>query len=330
MTTPGPTSVELHCHIDGCVRLSTIAELAREQGIQLGGDIRSMAVAPEHGTSLVDYLTAIDVALSVLQTPEALYRAAYELVETWASDGVIHGEARFAPALHTRSGLSHTEIVDSVAAGLSAGRDRFSVNTSLILSCLRPADPGVTWQIVELAATHDAVAGIDVAGPEYGVPLLPHARAFRAGKDTGLRVTVHAGEAAGAHNVWEAIDELGAERIGHGIRSMEDSALLDRLAHDRVLLEVCPTSNVQTQAARSLATHPLNELRRAGVPVSISTDARTVSQVTMRSEFDLVCSRFGWSNADWDAAQLAAADAAFTTDEAKSAMRRTLQGTTAR
>lgn len=113
----GPTSVELHCHIDGCVRLSSIAELARLQGIQLGGDVRSMAIAPEHGG-----------------------RAA---------------------------------IVDSVAVGLSAGRDRLSVTTSLILSSLRPAAPGFTWQIVELAATHDAVADIDMARPEHGVPLLP-------------------------------------------------------------------------------------------------------------------------------------------------------------
>ncbi len=318
-------SVELHCHIDGCVRVPTIAELARAQGVELGGDPRTLAVAPSDCGSLLDYIRAIDVALTVLQTPDALFRAAYELVETWASDGVLHGEARFAPALHTRNGLRHREIVDSVADGLRAGSERFAVDTSLILSCMRPADPGLTWSIVELAATHDAVAGVDVAGPEQGVSLLPHAPAFRAGKDAGLRITVHAGEAGGAENVWAAIDELGAERIGHGIRAIEDHALVQRLATDRILLEVCPTSNVQTRATPALRSHPLNDLRRSGVPVSISTDARTVSQVTMHSEYELVRDSFGWQHADWQGAQRAALDAAFMSDTARADTRRSLE-----
>ena len=324
MSGTGPASVELHCHVDGCVRVPTIADLARAQGIELRGDPWTLAVAPSDCASLVDYLGAIDVALAVLQTPDALFRAAYELVETWARDGVLHGEARFAPALHTRNGLTHREIVDSVADGLRVGGEQFDVDTSLILSCMRPADPSVTWSVVELAATHRAVVGVDVAGPEQGVSLLPHAPAFRAGRDAGLRITVHAGEAAGAENVWVAVDELGAERIGHGIRSVEDEALVRRLAADRILLEVCPTSNVQTRATPSLGAHPLNALRQAGVPVSISTDARTVSQVTMQSEYAVVRDAFGWQRDDWEDAQHAALDAAFMSDAARGSTRRSL------
>ncbi|MFC0682641.1 adenosine deaminase [Lysobacter korlensis] len=309
-------SVELHCHLDGSVRLTTIAELARQQGISLARPVEQLATVGPGRRSLVHYISAIDVALEVLQTPEALSRAATELVQDWHADGVVHGEVRFAPELHTRRGLPVREVIDAVATGLQNGSRATGVSTSLILSCMRPSDPKRTWQVVEEAAVHHAVVGIDIAGPELGVPLLPHAPAFRSGKAAGLRITVHAGEADGARRVWEAVDELGAERIGHGVRSSTDPALVKRLAEDRITLELCPTSNVQTGAVPSTHQHPVERFRMAGVPVSISTDARTVSQVTLRSEFELLEREFGWTARTWADTQLSALSAAFL-DEAR-------------
>lgn len=319
-------AIELHCHIDGCVRPATIEALAEQQGVELKGPVSRLATAPKDCGSLVDYLSAIDVALDVLQTPEALYRAAYELVEDWRADGVAHGEARFAPDLHTRKGLTHREIVDAAASGLADGAAATGVSTSLILSCMRPADVSVTWDIVELAADHDAVAGVDVAGPEKGIPLLPHAPAFHAAKQAGLRITVHAGEADGPEQVWEAIDELGAERIGHGVRSIFDDRLVERLRDDRITLELCPTSNVQTTAIDRIENHPIEAFRARDVPISLSTDARTVSQVTLESEYALMRGVFGWDAGVWNAVQESALRAAFVDTDRGALLRSAMSG----
>ncbi|GAA2036892.1 adenosine deaminase [Agromyces tropicus] len=311
MPEHGRSATELHCHLDGSVRPQTIAELARQQGIELAGPVDVISRVRPSCTSLVEYISAIDVALDVLQTPDALYRAAYELVEDWHADGVGHGEARFAPNLHRRRGLDLPTIIDAVASGLGDGAGVTGVATRLILCTLRPADPEATWSVVEAAATHDAVIGVDVAGPEAGVSLLPHAPAFRAARDAGLRITVHAGEADGPRSVWDAVDELGAERIGHGVRSVSDARLLRRLATDGIALEVCPTSNVQTNAVPSITEHPIDRLREAGVPVTVSCDARTASDVTLASERALLERTFGWTRDDWGAVQASAERAAF-------------------
>lgn len=310
-------SVELHCHLDGSVRPETIGDLARQQGLDYPVPVAELATVGDHCGSLVEYIKAIDVALDVLQTPEALRRAAAELVEDWQADDVIHGEARFAPELHTRRGLGFTQIIDSVAEGLREGGHRTGVHTSLILCCMRPSDPAVTWKVVEAAAIHPDVCGVDVAGPEYQVPLLPHAPAFRAANDAGLRVTVHAGEADSAENVWHAIDDLGAERIGHGVKSIHDDALVRRLARDRIVLELCPTSNLHTTAVDRIEHHPIEQFRLRHVPISVSTDARTVSRVTMRSEYLRLVHAFGWTPQTWEDAQRSALGAAFVSTPAR-------------
>lgn len=310
-------AVELHCHLDGSVRLATIEELARQQGLRYPTPVAGLATVGDECGSLVEYIKAIDVALDVLQTPEALYRAAAELVEDWQADGVLHGEVRFAPELHTRRGLGFTEIIDSVSDGLRDGERRTSVRSSLIVCCMRPSDPAVTWKVVETAASHPEVSGVDVAGPEYQVPLLPHAPAFRAAKDAGLHVTVHAGEAGGAENVWQALDEFGAERIGHGVMSIRDDALVKRLAADQILLEMCPASNLHTKAIDCIEHHPIDQFRLRGVPVSVSTDARTVSGVTMLDEYHRLAGAFGWTPGIWNEAQRSAARAAFVSTPAR-------------
>jgi len=212
------------------------------------------------------------------------------------------------------------EVVAAVADGLRDGAARTGVDTSLILSWMRPSPPAVSWRVVETAAANPDVIGVDIAGPEVGVPLVPHADAMRAARDAGLRVTVHAGEADTAREMWEAIDELGAERIGHGVKAVHDPVLMWRLAADTITLELCPTSNVQTTAVASLAEHPIETLRHAGVPISLSTDCRTTSGVTIEDEYRSLQAAFGWDASVWNETQGSALRAAFLPAERRPAV----------
>jgi adenosine deaminase len=290
---------ELHCHLDGSVRPETIAALAAEQDLELPGPVSRLAVAPASCRSLVEYIGYIDVALLVLQTPLALRRAATELAEDWARDGVTHGELRFAPQLHQRLGLTMREALLAVAEGLRS----HSISTAILLCCLRHQPPDVSEAVADLALSHrDLVAGLDLAGDE-SFPGSPHRAAFDAAHAAGLPVTIHAGEAAGPASMWEALDVLGTRRIGHGVRCVGDAALVERLARDRIVLEMCPTSNVQTGAVPSPAEHPIDNLLQRGLAVTVSTDARTVSATTVDAELALLRSTFGWSEVEEEQVQ---------------------------
>ncbi|MFB9323068.1 adenosine deaminase [Cryptosporangium minutisporangium] len=302
---------ELHCHLDASVRPDTIAALAAEQRLELPTSVRALAVAPPDVGSLHAFLSYIDVALDVLQTPHALRRVAAELVADWHADGVVYGEARFAPQLHTRAGLTIDDAIDAVAAGLADGAAATGVRTGLLLCCLRHQEPSVSMTVADAAVRRrDVVAGLDLAGDER-LPGLPHREAFDLAQSVGLPVTIHAGEAAGPASVWEALDVLGARRIGHGVRSTSDAALLDRLRRDLVALEFCPRSNVLTRAVPTLTAHPADRLLRAGLQVTVSTDTRTTADTTLTAEFDALAATFGWTGVEEQLCQDHAARAAF-------------------
>jgi adenosine deaminase len=303
---------ELHCHLDGSVRPGTVADLAREQGIALDRPVQDLVVAPAHCGSLTSFLTYLVLPLQVLQTPDALTRAARELVEDWNADGVVYGEVRFAPQLHGRHGMTPDEAVQAVAKGLAQGRATTGVGTGLLLCCLRHQSPDESLAVAETALRQrDAVAGLDLAGDETMHTAQPHRAAFDLAHRAGLPCTVHAGEAAGPESMWEAIDVLGARRIGHGVRCTSDTALLNRLRNDKIALEMCPTSNVQTFAVPSLTNHPATSLLANGLPVTISTDARTTCATTLQREFDALRQTTGWTSQHEALAQENAAQASF-------------------
>ncbi|MET8989468.1 adenosine deaminase [Nonomuraea wenchangensis] len=307
-----PARYELHCHLDGSVRPGTVADLARRQGVALDGPVERLVIAPADCGSLTRYLPYIDLPLQVLQTPDALHRAARELVEDWHADGVVYGEVRFAPQLHTRRDMSQDEAVQAVAAGLAAGRRATGLRTGLLLCCLRHQTSEESLAVAETALRHrDEVAGLDLAGDERLYGAAAHLPAFDLAHRAGLPCTVHAGEAAGPDSVWEAIDVLGARRIGHGVRCADDQALLERLRRDGIALEMCPTSNVQTGAVATWAAHPAARLMDQGLKVTISTDARTTSATTVRQEFERLREAAGWRNEQDELAQVHAAGAAF-------------------
>ncbi|MFI2714277.1 adenosine deaminase [Micromonospora sp. NPDC018662] len=310
-TADRPARYELHCHLDASVRPDTIAALAAEHHLHLPAPVRHLAVAPADTGSLHAFLPYIDIALDVLQTPQALRRAAAELVTDWRRDNVAYGEVRFAPQLHTRCGMTIDDAITAVSAGLTDGTTATGIRTGLLLCCLRHQHPEMSMAVADAAVRRrDVVAGLDLAGDER-LPGARHREAFDLAHAAGVPVTVHAGEAAGPDSVWEALDVLGARRIGHGVRSVADNALLDRLRRDQIALETCPRCNVLTRAVSSLADHPADRLLRAGIRVTVSTDARTTADTTLDDEFQAMATTFGWTSAQEQLCQDNAARAAF-------------------
>jgi adenosine deaminase len=309
--------IELHCHLDASVRVQTVAEICKNLSLKIP-DVRAALVAPELCRDLADYIKRIDLALDVMQDYESLARIAREYVEDLAAENVIYGEVRFAPQLHTRRGLSMQQIVDAVHEGLAAGQREFGVRTGLILCCLRHDPPALSVEVAKLAiANMDKVCALDIAGDEARFPGAPHAAAFRLARDAQLPRTVHAGEAAGAESVVEALDVLFAQRIGHGVRVEADPQLVSRIQRDRIALEMCPLSNVKTRAVASAKSHPVDRLLKKGLRVTVSTDGRTVCETSVTSEFEELAERWGWGLKEFWQCQKNAAEAAFVTPQVR-------------
>ena len=278
---------ELHQHLDGALRPATAAELAAEIDLPLtSAEAQRRMVAPAHCRDQAELLTYFDLPIALLQTAGALRRAAAELVEDLATDGVTYAEIRWAPRLHLERGLSVRDVLVAVAEGTAAGlhaagQDRLVV---LIVTAMRSHPPGANVELARAAAAFGPpVVGFDLAGPEATYPAPPHAAAFRAAEDGGLALTAHAGEVPGPERIREAL-ALGVRRIAHGATTADDPQLVEEVRDRDVTLDLCPTSNVQAGLVASLADHPLARLHRAGVSVSLSTDDRTVSNTDLSHE----------------------------------------------
>ena len=319
------SKIELHCHLDASVRVATVAELGRKIGLDLPTPLEPALVAPEICIDLADYLVRIDLALEVMQHREHLVRISREIVEDLAADGTIYGEIRFAPQLHLRNGLSMQEVLNAVHVGLKQGEQQTGMKTGLIVCCLRHESGERSLEIAKLAVNNrDKVCALDLAGDEARYIGAPHAEAFALARHEGLRRTVHAGEAAGAESIREAIDLLGAERIGHGVRITESSELQEHARVARLPLEICPLSNVQTRAANSLLGHPIDRLFRKGLHVTVNTDCRTVSYTSLTNEFERLENTFHWGAAEFHQCQRNSAEAAFVSDEVRADLFRRL------
>jgi len=309
--------VLLHDHLDGGLRPQTVLELARETGYRdLPGDsveeLTRKLTEGAHRGHLEIYLDAFRHTVAVMQTADALRRVAAECAEDLAADGVVYAEVRFAPELHTSRGLSLDEVVEAVLEGFREGSSQRPIKVYALLTAMRTAARSL--EIAELAVRHrdEGVIGFDIAGAEAGWPPSRHLDAFQYVKRENFHITIHAGEAFGLPSIWEAVQYCGTERLGHGVRiaddiqiSSEGSVRLGRLAayirDRRIPLEMCPTSNVQTGAAPSIAEHPLRVLRQLSFRVTVNTDNRLMSQVTLSSEFHRLVTEwgYGWSDIEW-------------------------------
>jgi adenosine deaminase len=304
--------VELHSHLDCCLSYDAVRRI--DPGISREHYDRRF-VAPPRCPSLADYLTYTLNYRALLQTEHALRIAVQDVFAQMAAEAIVYAELRFAPLVHVEGGnLTADEVVACVAEETAAQSAATGVAAGVILCTLRDYETERSMDTARLAVRHarsGPVVALDIAGDEIGFPLDPHVPAFVFVQDAGLGVTVHAGEAGGPDSVREALDKTGTRRIGHGIRSAEDPALLARLRDERVHLEVCPASNVQTSSVNSLADHPVGRLRGADVSVGISTDTRAVTDVRLTQEYERLRDVLGWTLADFGQVNRDALDAAF-------------------
>jgi adenosine deaminase len=281
---------ELHLHLDGSLRVATALELARTRGVDAPRDWAGMSralIAPMPCVDQAQLLEAFDLPIALLQDAEALERIALELVETKAADNVRYLEIRWGPLLHVAGGLPLADGIAAVCAGARAGAAHTGAVVRLICTALRSHDPAANLVLAETAVRFrdQGLTGWDLAGPEaaYSDPGM-HAAAFEAARGGGLRITLHAGEWGGAGQVRRAL-AMDPERIAHGPGTIDDPSLCAELAARGVTLDLCPTSNVQAGIVAGLAAHPLARLHRAGVPVTLSTDDTTVSDITLSEEY---------------------------------------------
>lgn len=292
---------DLHVHLDGSLRLETLLELGEQQGVKLPAEdmegLRKAVVkTPENCDSLVEYLKAFDVTLSVLQRPEALTRAAYELAGDCAEENIRYFECRYSPILHQQAGMSLPAIVEAVLEGLEAGEQSFGVKSGLIICGIRSLDPAVSYRLAELTVAFKdrGVVGFDLAGAEADYPAKHHREAFYLILNNNINCTVHAGESFGPESIHQAIHYCGAHRIGHGVRLLEDASLMAYVNDHRIPIEACITSNVQTHTVPDVASHPLGFYHDLGLRVTVNTDNRLVSDTTVTKEFELCVNELGF------------------------------------
>jgi len=322
--------VDLHDHLDGGLRSETIIELASQASHPLPKDtpqaLGQWFFDQANAGSLPAYLETFDHTLAVMQQPDHLARVAREAVADLAHDGVVHAELRFAPELHTHQGLSLDQVVDAVLAGLGQGRqDNPGVSTGLILCAMRQNTRQAAIADLALRYRHRGVVAFDLAGPEAGFPPSLFQNILRRLRLASFPVTLHAGEADGVASILQAVHLGGAIRIGHGLRLIDDiegwdspdpnDAKLGHFAHwvrdQAIALELCPTSNLQTGAAHSYASHPITALRRLGFTVTINCDNRLMSNTSVSQEMWHLTQQAGWSLTDLAQTTLDAASAAF-------------------
>ena len=307
----------LHDHLDGGLRPQTVVELAAETGYHNlpTTDPDELARWMVRGASRLDltlYLETFAHTVGVMQTRDALERVAAECAEDLDDDGVVYAEVRFAPELHTEAGLSLDEVVEAVVAGFAAGSEGRSIRIGTLLTAMRTAARSL--EIAELAVRHRdrGVVGFDIAGAEAGNPPTRHLDAFHLIQRENFHFTIHAGEAYGPPSIWEAVQYCSTERLGHGVRITDDIDLtpggtpqLGRLAafvrDRRIPLELCPTSNVHTGTAPSIAEHPIKLLSDLRFRVTVNTDNRLMSATSMTNEVMQLVDEFGfgWADIRW-------------------------------
>lgn len=319
--------VDLHRHLEGSLRLETLADIARENGIDLPSytidDLRPFATIAGDEPDFQRFLTKFQFLRRFYPTRQAVERVAYEAVQDAADDNVKYLELRFNPvALARAQDFPLASVAGWVCDAVARAQQERDITVNLIVQIGRDEDLTTASELAELAAAYQdrGIVGLDLAGDEEQYPAGPFAAIFRAARDRGLHVTVHAGEAGGPENVEEAVERLGAERVGHGVRSVEDARVVQLLRKRGVTLEVCPTSNIQTGVVGRVWDHPLPDLMAMGVPVSINTDDPSISDTTLTDEYQIAISAMRLTMDDIKSSIVRAAEASFQPEEERQRM----------
>ena len=319
--------VLLHDHLDGGLRPATLVELARDTGYpglptSDPAELEALIHRGADRKSLELYLETFEHTVGVMQTPEAIFRVASECAEDLAADGIAYAEVRYAPELSTERGLSLDEVVRAILDGFAAGSAAHGITMRFICTAMRTAARSREIAVLAVRYRDEGCVGFDIAGAEAGFPPSRHLDAFQLILHENFHATIHAGESFGLPSIWEALQWCGAERLGHGVRIVDDITLTDggrptlgRLAayvrDRRVPLEMCPSSNVHTGAAASLGDHPIDLLSRLRFRVTVNTDNRLMSGVTLSGEFAALAETVGYGLDDMEWFTLNAMKSAF-------------------
>ena len=307
---PQLPKIELHLHLDCSLSYAAVQQLAPHVSRE---EYDTEFVAPSQCASLADFLTRAPRGFQLMQTEDALRLVVEDVFDQLARDRVLYAELRFAPLLHLLNGLTPEAVVAAVDRATEQCIQATGIQARLILCTLRHFNQEQSLQTAHLVHQFQGsrVAALDIAGDEAGFPIDAHIAAFQYAIDNGIPRTAHAGEAASPASVWETLQAFQPTRIGHGVRSIEDTALVRHLAQHHIHLEVCPTSNVQTRTVPTYADHPIDRLYRARVPLSISTDTRTITNITLEKEYASLRNQFHWTDEDLQACNREALRAAF-------------------
>lgn len=317
---------DLHVHLDGCLRVPTLIDLAKQQNVELPStdpeELAKIVMSGKNCKNLGEYLRGFDITLSVMQEPEALHRVAYELAEDAAKENVWYMEIRYSPILHMQKGLKLPTIVDAVIEGLAAAEKKFNIKTGIIICGMRNINPEKSLELAELAVAYKnrGVVAFDLAGQEENNPAKHHKEAFYLIRNNNINTTIHAGEAYGAESIHQAIHYCGAHRIGHGTRLYEDGDLLNYVNDHRIPLEICLLSNIQTNAAPSLDKHPLKFYYDYGLRLCLNTDNRMISDTTVTNEYYLAAKHLNLTLDEMKTLVIDGFKSAFLPNRAKSIM----------
>ena len=309
--------VELHCHLDGSLRVGTILDLASKQNISLPSsnphNLKKMLSIGQKRVTLEEYISRFDITLSVMQTPDSLSRIAYELIEDVASENIRYIEVRYSPILHTARGMTLEEAITSVKDGLKKGEKDFGVKSGIIVCGIRHISPEASLKLANLCVKfkNNGVVGFDLAGAEENFPAKDHREAFYMILNHNINATIHAGEAFGPSSIHQAVHYCGAHRIGHGTRLKEDQDLMNYINNHRITMEVCLTSNWHTYTVKSLKEHPLRYYYDRGIRVTLNTDNRLMSDTTLTKEFCIARDLFNFQLHDFREVTIIAMKAAF-------------------
>jgi adenosine deaminase len=323
--------IELHCHLDGSLRPKTIIEIAEKEGIQINykneDEIKEAVNVPLDCKSLDEYLKAFELPNLVMQSKESLRRITFELYEDAAKENVKYMEVRFAPLLHTLKGLTVEEIIESVIEGMREAEAKYDIKGNIILGCMRFMSAEKAFEVVEKGKKFlgKGVVAIDLCAAEVVGFCQKFVEPIKLAREYGYRVTVHAGETGIGKNVLEAVELLGAERIGHGvyIRSCEEAYKI--VKEKNITLEMCPTSNVQTKAVSSFSDHPIYDFYKDGIKVTLNTDNRTVSNTTMTKEIEITANEFNIDYEDYKKIYYNSVNSSFADEDIKESLKRILK-----
>ena len=315
--------IDLHCHLDGSVRPQTMLDIALQQGLPLPSDdinaITSLMIAPQTCQNLDEYLMRFELPLSVMQTQTSIERIAFEVFEDAAQENVKYLELRFAPLLHLRDGLNLDQVIGSAIKGMKQAEKRYDINGNFILSVIRTMEKDSINELIDVGANYlnKGVIAFDLAGSEpsgFCAEFVPY---VHKALDKGYQITIHAGEQGDGQNVHDAVSLLSAKRIGHGIGINNHAGAYDLVKHKAIVLESCPSSNMQTKAVSELSHHPINAFYKDGILITINTDNRTVSNTTMSKEVAKVMEEFTLSRKDYFAIYKISIEQSFACESVK-------------